>query len=68
MYLKAGSLTEVNVAYIVPTGLAYSLKNVAVDVSGLTDGNVYEILVSLEDTAALGQAYMKDVVISVENF
>jgi len=68
MYLKAGSLTEVNVAYTVPTGLAYSLKNVAVDVSGLTDGNVYEILVSLEDTAALGQAYMKEVVISVENF
>lgn len=68
MYLKVGAITEVNVAYTVPTGLAYSLKNVAVDVSGLTDGSIYEVLVSLEDAAALGQAYMKDVVISVENF
>lgn len=68
VYLKVGSLTETLVAYSVPAGLAYSLKNVTIDVSGLTDGNVYEVLVSLEDTAVAGQAYMKDVVISVENF
>lgn len=68
MYLQVGSITEVNVVYAVPAGLAYSLKNVAVDVSGLTDGNVYEVLVSLEDTETIGKSLMKDVVISVENF
>ena len=69
MYLKVGALTEVSVAYSVPAGLAYSLKNVVAGVSDLTDGNVYEILVSLEDTSVVGNAYLKkDIVISVENF
>jgi hypothetical protein len=67
MYLKVGALTEALVVYI-NTSTEYSLKSVAVDVSGLTDGNVYEVLVSLEDTTATVGARMKDVVISVENF
>lgn len=69
LYLKVGALTETLVAYTIPAGLAYSQKNVAVGVSGLIDGTVYEVLVSLEDTAVVGAVYLrKDIVISVENF
>ena len=67
MYLMVGTLTEVSVNYLT-TGTEFSLKNVAVDISSLIDGNVYEVLVSLEDTTSTVGAYMKDVVISVENF
>jgi hypothetical protein len=67
MYLSVSGLPNSSTSYTT-IGSEYSSVTSSVDISGLTNNQVYEVSASLEDSTATVGARFKDVIISVENY